>query len=164
LQEDWANAVASLRNQIVDYLVEKIQNITVDCSTYTQDYRVVTRDPISDEHFRSFMPGEALVGVYDTAEEKTRYMSLTHCHLTIVLEFYYRPKIGQNASEELNRIMSELQYNVIHDYVQGGHAINTEEEGNQIDIDGIYDKIINGSITFRVTYRHALFDPTVKIN
>lgn len=151
----------SRRNDIAEYIKDSIASIVTGApDNYTQTYREVTRDPIDNSIVAKLQPGEACVGVYDTEEEKTRNFNSTNSKLTVVVEFYYKPKIGQTKAEELNRILAELTKRVAVDYSQGGLALNTEEVGNDLDIDGIYDKIINGSITFEVTYRHGLFDPT----
>lgn len=149
----------SRRNDLVNYIVEAIAGIEVD-TDYTQSYRQVTRDPIDIAICSKLQPGDACVGVYDIAEEKKREFGSTRAFLTIVVEFFYKPKIGQTKSEELNRILVELTKLIMVDNNQGGLALLTEEVANHLDIDGVYDKIINGSITFEVIYRHGLFDPT----
>jgi hypothetical protein len=150
----------SRRNDLCNYLVNKVQALEADGTIYTQAYRKVTRDPIDGTINVWLQPGECTVGVYDIGEEKEREFGSTRVHLTVIIEFYYKPKLGQVNSEELNRILVELTKLIMTDYQQGGIAINTEEHSNQLDIDGIYDKIVNGSITFDITYRHGLFDPT----
>lgn len=148
------------RNEIANYIVDRIKSIETDIDGYTQSYRFVSRDPVDLPTVQKLQPGEALVGVYDTGEEKQREFNATRSTLTIVVEFYYRPKMGQTKAEVLNNLLAEITKRVMVDYQQGGLALNTEESGNDLDIDGIYDKIINGSITFEVTYRHGTFDPT----
>lgn len=148
------------RDEIANYIVERINTIEKDIDSYTQSYREVTRDPIDVSLCGKLNPGEAVVGVYDTTEEKTREFGSTRSNLTVIVEFYYRPKIGATKASELNRLLAELTRRVMTDYSQGGLALNTIELANDLDIDGIYDKIINGSITFEVTYRHGTFDPT----
>jgi len=150
----------SRRNELANYIVESINTIEADVDDYTQGYRFVIRDPVDNLVIQKLAPGEAMAGVYDTGEEKNREFGSTRSKLTIVVEFYYRPKIGASKADELNRLLAELTKRVMIDYTQGGLALNTEEVGNDLDIDGIYDKIINGSITFEVTYRHGTFDPT----
>lgn len=150
----------SRRDEIVNYIVDKVKATEKDVDGYTQSYRQVTRDPIDIELCQKLAPGEASVGVYDISEDKVRGFGFTNSTLTIVVEFYFRPKVGQTKASELNRILAELTKRVMSDYTQGGLALNTEEASNDLDIDGIYDKIINGSITFEVMYRHGTFDPT----
>jgi hypothetical protein len=151
--------MSTLRNTLVDYIVDKIS--AMNTPDYTQGYRDVTRDPISQEHITKLAPGEACVGVYDIDEEKHISFSNSTCQLQLVLEFYYKPKVGQSKSRELNRLMGDLEACMRIDYGQGGNAINTIVLSNSIDIDGIYDKIINGSIKFEVTYRHGVYDPRI---
>lgn len=150
------------RNELVDYIVNRIKTIPLGDidDVYTHQYRDVIRDPIDLAQIQKLQVGEAMVGVYDTSEEKKREFGSTRATLTIVVEFYYRPKVNQSKAEYLNRILAELTKRVMTDYSQGSLALNTEEVGNDIDIDGIYDRIVNGSITFEVTYRHGTFDPT----
>lgn len=150
----------SRRNELANYIVNRIETIVKDVDDYTQAYRFVTRDPVDIATVSKLSPGEAMVGVYDIGEEKQREFGSTRSVLTVIVEFYYKPKVGQMKAGELNRLLAELTKRVMTDYQQGGLALNTEEAGNELDIDGIYDKIINGSITFEVTYRHGTFDPT----
>lgn len=149
------------RDALVEYIVAKIA--AMDTVEYSQGYRVVTRDPISHDHGTKLQPGEAMVGVYDVGEEKTVLSSVTNCQLEVIIEFYYKPKLGSVKASDLNRLMGDLIYCMRRDYTQGGHAINTTELSNSIDIDGIFDKIINGSIKFEVQYRHGVFNPYTDI-
>lgn len=148
------------RNEIADNIVTNLETIEAGVDDYTISFRFVTRDPVDISLCNKLAPGEILAGVYDTDEEKSREFGSTRSHLKVVVEFYYRPKVGQSKASELNRILAETTKRVMLDYQQNGLALNTEEVSNDLDIDGIYDKIINGSITFEVTYRHGTFDPT----
>lgn len=147
----------SMRNTLVEYIVAKIQ--AMDDSTYTQSYRIVTRDPISQEHLTKLQAGEAVVGVYEGDEDKEYLFSHTNVKLEIIIEFYYKPKLSEVKATELNRILADLIKVMRVDYSQGGNAVRTDEISNNIDIDGIYDKIVNGSIKFEVLYRHGVYDP-----
>ncbi len=69
-------------------------------------------------------------------------------------------KTNQPKAEILNTLLSELTKALCEDQTTSNTTLKIEDVSNSIDIDGIYDKIINGSITFQVTYRHGLFDPT----
>lgn len=149
----------SRRNELTDHIVNTIKEVT-EGTEFTQEYRFVTRDPIDIGLCNKLAFGECAVGVYDTDEQKERGFGYTNSTLTVVVEFYYRPKVGQTKAAELNRILAELIKAVLSDYTQGGLALNSQDVSNDIDIDGIYDKIINGSITFEVMYRHGTFDPT----
>jgi hypothetical protein len=149
------------RNDVLEAIVTKVTDIKLgDTVDFTFPYRFVTRDPIGHENIGKMVPGQAAVGVYDTAEEKFRNFGSTNAILTVVLEFYYMPKTGQGKSEKLNMILAELTKAICADQSLNGTALTVQDVSNNLDIDGIYDKIVNGSITFQVTYRHGLFDPT----
>ena len=152
----------SVRDNLVNSMVARVQSIEVGVD-YDQAFRIVTRDPIANEHLANLKPGEAVAGVYEVGEEKTRLFNQTECNLHIVLEFYYKTKMGENKASALNRCMAVLEKLVLSDISQGGYAINTQEVSNEIDIDGIYDKIVNGSIRLTVTYRHGFYDPNKQI-
>jgi hypothetical protein len=156
----------SPREAIIEYLVSTYTAIQSGVNNYTQSYRFVTRDPITQDQVERLGTNEAMVGVYELAESKTRLFNLSECKLTIMIEFYYRPNefTSTSAASNLDRLMTELEKATLTDYTLGSKAINTEPMSNQIDIDGIYDKIVNGSITFEVTYRTAMFDPTIPVN
>lgn len=147
------------RNAVVEAMVNKLKNVTVG-SDYTKAYREVTRNPIGHENVDKINFQETLVGVYDINEEKTRSMSYTNASLTVVVEFYYKPKIGEDKSKALNILLAEITKALMVDQTLNSNSIMVEDTSNNIDIDGIYDKIINGSITFQVLYRHGRYDPT----
>lgn len=151
--------MAYRRNDVVIAMANKINSIEAG-GEYAMSYRFVTRNPISYEHVAKLNVGEACVGVYDISEEKVRNFGSTNSTLTVVIEFYYRPRTNDDKSEKLNIILAELTKALMIDQTLNDTSLKLEDVANNIDIDGIYDKIINGSITFHVTYRHGLFDPT----
>lgn len=147
------------RNEVVKAMVNKIDAIEAGGS-YSIGYRFVTRNPISLEHVGKLNIGEACAGVYDISEEKVRNFGSTNATLTIVVEFYYRARTNDDKSEKLNMMLADITKALMVDQTLDNTSLKLEDVANNIDIDGIYDKIINGSITFHVTYRHGLFDPT----
>lgn len=153
--------MAYRRNDVIEAMVDKIRNIEANTpSGYSMSYRFVTRDPIGHENIGKLSPGQAMVGIYDISEEKERNFGSTNSTITVIVEFYYMPKVGQSKSEKLNIILAELTKALMEDQSLNNTALKLEDVANSIDIDGIYDKIVNGSITFQVIYRHGLFDPT----
>lgn len=152
----------SVRENLVNSMITRVQSISIG-TDYDQDFRRVTRDPIANEHLSDLKAGEAVAGIYEIGEDKTRLFNQTECNLHIVVEFYYKSKMGEVKATALNRCMSNLQKLFLSDLSQGGYAINTQEVSNEIDIDGIYDKIVNGSIRLTVTYRHGFYDPNKQI-
>lgn len=152
----------SRRNELANKIVEVVQGLKL-ADGYKQEYRFVTRDPIDVSITSKLAHGEACVGVYDVEEDKVRGFGYTTSTLTVILEFYYKPKIGEVKAEKLNIILADLIKGILSDYTLDNLAINSEDVANSVDIDGIYDKIVNGSITFNVQYRHGTFDPTKSI-
>jgi hypothetical protein len=151
--------MAYARVNVMQAIRDKVSAITPGVD-YAFGYRFVTSDPLGAENIGKLSVGQAGVGVYDTHEEKRRLMGFTNATLTVVVEFYYLPKVGQAKADMLNQILAELTKALTADQTLNGTALMIEDVSNSIDIDGIYDRIINGSITFHVTYRHGLFDPT----
>lgn len=147
------------RNEVIDAMVAKLEAVIAGLD-YTYTYRFVTRDPIGTENIGKLNLGEVAVGVYDTAEEKDRLFGATNATVTVIVEFYYKPKPSEGKSSSLNIILAEITKALMVDQTLSNTALRLEDVSNNIDIDGIYDKIINGSITFQVMYRHGLFDPT----
>lgn len=147
------------RDDVLEAMVAILSNVDVG-SEYNYKYRFITRDPMGTENIGKLAGGEVCVGVYDTAEEKHRLLGATNAILTVVVEFYYVPKFGESKSQALNILLAEITKALMLDQTVSGTAIMIEDTSNHLDIDGIYDKIVNGSITFHVTYRHGTFDPT----
>lgn len=150
------------RNEVINAMVAKLEAVTVGVD-YSMAYRFITRDPIGTENIGKLNLGEIAVGVYDTAEEKERLFGATNATVTVIVEFYYKPKSVDGKSSILNIILAEVTKALMVDQTVSNTALRLEDVSNNIDIDGIYDKIINGSITFQVMYRHGLFDPTKNI-
>lgn len=148
------------RINVMQAMRDKISALQTGVDDYLFGYRFVTSDPLGAETIGKLTTGQAGVGVYDTHEEKHRVMGFTNATLTVVVEFYYMPKVGQSKSDKLNQILAELTKALTADQSLSGTSLKIEDVANSIDIDGIYDRIVNGSITFHVTYRHGLFDPT----
>lgn len=147
------------RNAVLNAMVQKLREVEIGIS-FTMKHRFITRDPMGVENIGKLKPGESGVGIYDIDEEKTRNFGYTDATMTVVVEFYYMPKLGQTKSELLNVLLAEVIKALVTDQSLFNTSIKITDVSNNLDIDGIYDKIINGSITFHVTYRHALFDPT----
>lgn len=152
----------SRRNELVNKIVDVVKSLKVE-DGYKYEYRFVTRDPMDVSTANKLNFGEACVGVYDVEEEKERGFGYTNSTLTVVVEFYYKPKVGDVKAEKLNIILADLIKGILSDYTLGNLAINSQDVANSVDIDGIYDKIVNGSITFNIQYRHGTFDPTKSI-
>ena len=150
------------RNDVVEAMVTTLQEVRSG-SGYLMDYRIVTREPMTLDNISKLKPGETFVGVYDTSEEKERIFGATNATLTVIVEFYYMPKMGQSKAEKLNILLAEITKALVTDQTLSNTSFKIEDMANHIDIDGIYDKLINGSVTFHVTYRHGLFDPTKAI-
>lgn len=154
--------MAYRRDDVVEAMVAKLKAVTVG-PEYTMQHRFVTRDPIGHENVDKLGFQESLVGVYDINEEKERSMNFTNARLTVVVEFYYKPKVGESKAKALNILLAEITKALMLDQTINNTAIIIEDVSNNIDIDGIYDKIINGSITFQVLYRHGRYDPTKEL-
>lgn len=152
--------MASRRNRVVDNLIATLK--AANGNKY--EYRVVTRDPICEATVTKARPGEVLLGVYEINESKDYSFGYTTAMLEVIIEFYYKVKAEDNQEKQvtyvLNEILAQIIKDVMTDRQRGGEALNTEEVSNSLDIDGIYDKLVNGSATFTITYRHRISDPT----
>jgi hypothetical protein len=155
--------VAYRRNEVLEAMVEKIKAVQKG-DDYNFSHRFVTRDPMGNENVGKLNYGESCVGIYDVAEEKQRNFGSTNATLTVIVEFYYKPFVnGDSKSEKLNLLLAEITKALMVDQTLDNTSLKLEDVENNLDIDGIYDKIVNGSITFKVIYRHGLFDPTKAI-
>lgn len=82
--------------------------------------------------------------------------------LRVVAEFHVRMMEGDEPSSVLNEALGDVIRTVGLDIQCGGLALNVEDEGNELDIDGANDSVASGVVVFIVTYRCKSNDPTVK--
>lgn len=126
-------------------------------------FAIVTRDPLSQEHFSKIAPGDCAIGIYDLSESKERKMSKTYCTLDVMIEFYYKVMLGDNKSDQLSRVLADCEAVIMSDPQVKQTATNMYETNNRVDIDGVSDKIINGFIRVEIQYTHGVSSPFTDI-
>lgn len=151
-----ADELVSKREQIMDHLVERFENMTAGTDGYTTTWNVVTRKPLGMTEVKI---GSAL-GLFDTREDKTPDMQFMRCTLSVVCEFYHSMKIGDAPGTQLNRMLLDVQRAMRSDIYCGGLALNVVEVRSELDIDGPEDNLVAGIVEFQVLYRHYVDDPS----
>lgn len=160
----------TLRNDILDNIVERFDNIDVVLPTNTQKYKFVTREPMCEGMINALRPGEAAISLFEGEETNIQNnISTTTKDLTIVVELYYKTRPSdrdwktRKISEKLNNLLAEVIKIVLSDRQCGNKSLNIYEVSNTLDVEGIYDDTVGLTATFSVHYRHALVDPTQRI-
>jgi hypothetical protein len=150
-------AEESLREQIMQHLVQRFVDVRANDDGYTTTWNVVVRRPMTKTEIGM---GNA-IGLYDTEEEKSALIGYYNSLLTVSVEFYYNSAIGDEPSQELNRMLMDVQRCMRSDPTCAGLTFNIVEVRNELDIDGPSDRLVAGMAEFQVSYRHRLDDPRV---
>lgn len=147
--------MTSKREKIMQHLKERFEGLREDVNGYTTTWNTVCRRPMTKTEI--FM-GDAL-GIYDISEEKEAVINFYNCTLTVALEFFYLLQQGDEPSTELNRMLVDIQRAMRSDISCGGLSFNCVENESELDIDGPADRLVAGTVEFRIQYRHFLDDP-----
>lgn len=102
------------------------------------------------------------IELIDVGEKKKSGIGYEMVHLRVVAEFHIRMMSGDEPSSILNEALGDVVRTVGIDIQCGNLALNIEDEGNELDIDGADDMVASGVVVFIVTYRCKSNDPTVK--
>ncbi len=154
----------SIREQIMDSLVTRFNAVTDGIDEHEVTWNMVSRFPLNASQIKE---GNVLF-VMDSEESKIPEINFMRCSLTVITEFWYRVKVGDNAATEGNRLLAEVQKTMRQDIYtkdidSSGLTLNIVELRNEIDVDSISDRLINGIVYWQVQYRHAINNPTLKI-
>jgi hypothetical protein len=143
----------TIREQIMQNLKVVFETDT-DPSRVTWDF--VTRAPITSEatHRHSYM-----LGLYDVSERIREAAMVEYRNLNVVCEFHVQLAEGDEPSTFLNHCLGSIANRIGEDITVGGLALNTRENGSELDIDGAFDKYVSGIIIFDVSYRCRSNDP-----
>lgn len=149
----------TVRERIMQHLVERYKSIRkgVDGFNVTWDY-VVRRQPTKAE-----ARDGNILELIDVGEKKNPGVGYDMVKLRIVAEFHIQMMEGDEPSSILNEALGDVVRAAGLDIQCGKLALNLEDEGNELDIDGAVDNVVSGVVVFIVTYRCKSNDPTVKI-
>lgn len=159
----------TFRERIMQHWEKRFQRQVkgVDGARITWDK--VTRKPLTKN---DQMIGDAL-GIYDTSERVTKEIGYDVRVLNIVFEFHHVVRDWETGDvpSALNAILGEVQRVAGLDHQLGEPdpnnptgpsyklAINTEEQGSEIDIGGEKPSSVTGVLIVRVTYRTKSNNP-----
>lgn len=127
---------------------------------YSVTWSLVTRRPI-----KQLAKGKRYaLGIYDQEETKRdATLPKVECTLRVVLEFHVYVAKEQDASEELNRVLGEVERMVRSDIYLGGKVVKMQVTGSEINIDEQYDSQVSGAVFMTMTYRHHHDDPRRRV-
>lgn len=144
----------TIRERIMVQLVATFEAAPV--APLVLNWDVVTRDPVTATTVQNV---DTALGLYDTTERVRERTGYEERFLNVVVEFHLRMAEDDVASRFLNHAIGEVVSRVGADLSHGGLAIDTKEAGNELDVDGQYDKYVSGVIVFEVRYRCRPNDP-----
>jgi len=93
------------------------------------------------------------IELIDVGEKKKPGIGYDMCFLRVVAEFHVKMMDGDEPSSVLNEALGDVVRTVGLDIQLGNLALNIEDEGNELDIDGADDMVASGVVVFIVTYR-----------
>ncbi|QIG76087.1 hypothetical protein EVC24_066 [Rhizobium phage RHph_I4] len=149
----------TVRERIMQHLKARYEarRKGVDGFNITWDY-VLRRQPQKSEA----REGNVLE-LIDVGEKKKPGIGYDMCFLRIVAEFHIKMMEGDEPSSVLNMALGDVVRTAGLDIQCGNLALNIEDEGNELDIDGANDNVVSGVVVFIVTYRCKSNDPTKKV-
>ena len=133
------------------------------------EWDVVTRTPMT----KAMQTAGDTIGVYDTSERVTKEISYDVRVLNVVFEFHHAVRDWETSDvpTALNQILGEVQRVAGLDHQLGEPdpdnpdgptyklAINCEEQGNEININGEKPSVVEGVVIVRITYRTRSNNP-----
>lgn len=122
---------------------------------YTIVWDKVTRSKLSDVDRRK----PAVLGIYDTEEQEDKKLNFIYCSLRVIVEFYIYAGVNEDQSEKLNLVLGEVQRRIREDITLGGLALDVVSTGSELDIDGQYDRQVQGALYLNIKYRYRENDP-----
>jgi hypothetical protein len=152
-------ATKTVRELAVEALISQLNEMTIgepEADPYTVAWGLISRADLS-----TFDKGKKyILGVYDTEEEKSEKLYPTvDCSLRVILEFYYRTAVSEVPSEQLNRILGEVERKLREDRTLKGTIYDIVFVGNELDIDSPYDDYVSAMMVIVLKYRHHVDDP-----
>lgn len=144
-----------VRERIMQTLTTKMENMQAIVGSGVL-WDVVTREPLNARRVKQ---NEASVGLYDVRERKSAKVGVTMCELTIMVEFFYRLKLGDTPGSELSTLVSAIEREVCIDQNFGGLTLDVNLTGSELDLETVTDKLASGVATFVAVYRHKTGDP-----
>jgi hypothetical protein len=149
--------MTSKREQIMEHLKARFEEMEDGVDDYTTTWNVVTRNPISTTEAQL----GNVVGIFDVDEVKYPDMQFMRCNLAVVVEFYHKVQMGDKQGTELNRMLLDVQRAMRSDIYCSGLTLNVVEMKSELDIDGPADSLVAGVVEFQVQYRHYIDNPAL---
>ncbi len=152
----------TVRETILEYI--KAQLATMQAGSpggdpYSVTWGKIRRAPLTEADEKV----KYAIAIHEGAERKQVGVGYYLCTLPIVLEFREYIEQAENPSQELNRVLGDLQRFMSQDNTLGGNAINCIETGNDMYIDNDDTRRGHGALMLDITYRHSIKDPRVRV-
>lgn len=148
-------AKVPVRERIMSYVKDKMDAmLSLDDTGAMWDF--VTRDPLDAKKVKQY---DTTIGVYDLREKKEARTGCTYAYLTIMVEFFYRLKLGDETGSELNTLLAAIEREVCADQNFGGLTVDVNLTGSELDLETVTDRLASGVATFVAVYRHKTGDP-----
>lgn len=148
-----------MRERILQHLATRFTSRVEGTNGALLSWDRVTRTPIP-ANLDGF---NAAIGIFDPSEVKRAQMGHNVCLLTVITEFSEKARLGEDAATRLNLLLADVQSTMRADIYCGGLTLNIEEVRNEIDVEGVASKMLNGMVEWTVTYRHRASDPFTQI-
>lgn len=152
-----------VRDRILTHLKERFEAVEEGVDDHVITWNTVVRRVLSDSEQQT---GDALA-IIDGPERKIEEIGHIRCSLQVFTEFWVRLKLGDEPSERLNLVMSDI-YRTMRSDINSVVTIvppceltlNITEQRNEFDIEGAGDDLVGGVVVWEVLYRHKPLDST----
>lgn len=144
---------STIREQIMENLKTLFED---DVSPDRVNWGLVKRKPVSATEISLH---NHVLGIFDVSERIRSAVQVEYRNINVVFEFHVRLAEGDEPSTFLNHCLGSIANRIGEDISIGGLALNANESGSELDIDGAFDQAVSGIIIFDVSYRCRSNDP-----
>lgn len=150
----------TVRERILRQIKAELENMGTD---YPFEWSYVTRADLDTREY-----GKArTIAILDTAETKTPRIGHTEASLTVILQWTGTLDRGDDPSAKANEVLGAVyrrlreNWTLVEDGTGIQLALDLNEQSNTLDIADARDRMIGGTNTIQVVYRHSRDDPRV---
>lgn len=103
------------------------------------------------------------LGIYDTTERVENGVGWERRYVKFILEFHVKTMEGDEPATFLNHALGCVVQRVAAAGTLGGRALDVNQTGAELDIEGAFDKYVSGVVVFDVSYRCRPNDPYTRV-
>lgn len=148
----------TVRERILRQLKADFETMGTD---YPFEWSVVSREDLDSREYGK----RYTLAILDTTETKEPRIGFMDCNLTVVFQWTGSFDADDSPAQEANEVLGAIQrklrenWHVVEDATGEQLAVETRETANTIDIADARERMIGGTVSIVVQYRHNRDDP-----